>query len=223
MPPPAQAVSAEALSLYARRIAHDLNNFSTVVRTYSELLLSELPTDSSTYSDIAEIQRAAENMVQYISRVTRFARVASLRMCAVDVSSGIAQAVERLCAEHPGRKIVMELAPGALISADPVWWKDVILELLLNAHEAAPPESPVIVSVQVAGDWIETTVADLGNGISEELNGRAMEPFVTTKQGVRGAGMGLTLARAFAEAAGGSISISRYANQTRATMRMCIA
>lgn len=223
MPFPATAVSKDALPHYARKIAHDLNNFSTVVRTYSELLLAELPADSSTYADVAEIQRAAEGMVQYIARVTRFARANSIRLCPIDVSSGIAQAVERLALEFPARHFEMALQPGTTMLGDQVWWRDIMVELLMNAHEAAPSGTPISVTVKSGDGWVETTVIDSGNGISPEVSDRLMEPFVSSKQGVRGAGIGLALVGAFLEAAGGTMSVHRDENRTSVRLRIAAA
>ncbi|MFO0094965.1 MAG: hypothetical protein ACK54K_11750, partial [Gemmatimonadaceae bacterium] len=79
----------DTLIRYARQLSHDLNNFTTVVRTYSELLLTELPAATSTHADVAEIQRAAESMVQYLQRVTRFARASSMRRSPVAVDAGL--------------------------------------------------------------------------------------------------------------------------------------
>ena len=73
-----------ALDLYARKIAHDLNNFATVIRTYSELLLSELPADGGTHADVSEIHRAADAMIAYVQRVARFARAGSMRVNPID-------------------------------------------------------------------------------------------------------------------------------------------
>ncbi|WP_041265163.1 sensor histidine kinase [Gemmatimonas aurantiaca] len=220
MPSPTNTASNETLVRFARRISHDLNNFSTVVRTYSELLLSELPPDSSTYADVSEIQRAAESMVQYLARVTRFARAGAMRRVPMDVSSGIAEAVEQFGREHPTREVAMSLAPGVSILADQIWWRDVMAEVLLNAHEAAPPESRITVAVQALGDRVEVTVTDTGSGVSTSLGDQVMEPFVSGKQGVRGAGIGLALVAAFLEVVNGSIAFEREDGRTTVRLEM---
>ncbi|WP_337172042.1 HAMP domain-containing sensor histidine kinase [Gemmatimonas aurantiaca] len=223
MPSPTNAASNETLVRFARRVSHDLNNFSTVVRTYSELLLSELPPDSPTYADVAEIQRAAESMVQYLARVTRFARAGAMRRVPVDVSSGIAEAVEQFGREHPGRPVSMSLAPGATIMADALWWRDVMGELLLNAHEAAPAGTPLMVAVSATGERVDVSITDTGNGVPVSLGDQVMEPFVSGKQGVRGAGIGLALVAAFLEAINGSIGFERENGTTVTRVEMPVA
>jgi signal transduction histidine kinase len=64
----------EAVVRFARRVSHDINNFSTVVRTYSELLLSDIDSSDPMHADIEEIHRAADATVVYVQRVTLFSR-----------------------------------------------------------------------------------------------------------------------------------------------------
>lgn len=208
MPDTTPAVADETLIRFARRISHDLNNFSTVVRTYSELLLSELPADSPTHADVTEIQNAAESMVQYLQRVTRFARASHMKKVPVPVDSAVAEAVDAFRRDVPGRTVGILGTSGAEISADPIWFREVLTELLKNAHEAAPTDTPVEVHLSAANGSVRVEVQDRGAGFSTSLT-HIGEPFVTTKNGVRGAGLGLALANAFALALGGQLTAAR--------------
>lgn len=216
MPDTTPAVADETLIRFARRISHDLNNFSTVVRTYSELLLSELPADSPTHADVAEIQRAAESMVQYLQRVTRFARAGSMKRVAVPVDQAVTEAVDAMTRELPERPMSVHGAAElskAEAQADPVWFREVITELLRNANEAAPAGTPVTVRLSREGDQVVITVCDRGAGFTASLT-VVGEPFVTSKNGVRGAGLGLALTNAFALALGGALGIDRVDGET---------
>jgi len=217
MPDTTPAVADETLIRFARRISHDLNNFSTVVRTYSELLLSELPADSPTHADVAEIQRAAESMVQYLQRVTRFARAGSMKRVSVPVDQAVTEAVEAMARELPARPMAVHGAAevsNAEVQADPVWFREVIVELLRNANEAAPAGSPVAVRLSRTGADVVISVCDHGAGFPASLT-VVGEPFVTSKNGVRGAGLGLALTNAFALALGGALGIERVDGETR--------
>lgn len=214
MPDTTPAVADETLIRFARRISHDLNNFSTVVRTYSELLLSELPADSPTHADVAEIQRAAESMVQYLQRVTRFARAGSMKRVAVPVDHSVTEAVEAFARELPTRPVQVNGQTGADVHADPVWFREVLIELLRNANDAAPAGSTVAVRLARAGDAVSIVVCDPGPGFPSSLP-VVGEPFVTSKNGVRGAGLGLALTNAFALALGGALAVERSDGETR--------
>ncbi len=214
------AASSEPLVRYARKLSHDLNNFSTVVRTYSELLLSDLPADSATHADVAEIQRAAENMVQYLQRVTRFARAGSMKRLPVNVDAVAREAADHFLARTPSRLLDVRASSGATIQADPLWWRDVLLELVQNAHEAAPADSPIVVAITRANDEVVVSVIDEGPGFDASVVSQVGEPLVSAKNGVRGAGMGLAIVSAFCGALGGTLGQTHEDGRTTVSLRL---
>ncbi|AMW04020.1 hypothetical protein GEMMAAP_02545 [Gemmatimonas phototrophica] len=220
MPLSTNAVTNETIVRFARKVSHDLNNFSTVVRTYSELLLSDLPPDSPTYADVAEIQRAAESMVQYLQRVTRFARAGSMKRTPIGADAGIQDAVALFGASVPARPVQLEATSGATIQADAIWWRDVVLELLQNAHDAAPAGSPILVRTARDGEHMIVAVEDHGPGFPADVADVATEPLVSGKAGVRGAGMGLAIVGAFVGALNGSMTAERHDDRTVVTLRL---
>jgi len=212
--------SSEPLVRFARKLSHDLNNFSTVVRTYSELLLSDLPTDSPTHADVVEIQRAAENMVQYLQRVTRFARAGSMKRVPVNVDEVARDAAGQFQSRTPARPVDLRLSSEAVILADATWWRDVLLELLQNAHDAAPAESPIVLAIVRANDEVVVSVIDRGPGFDASVVSHAGEPLVSAKAGVRGAGMGLAIVSAFCGAVGGTLGQTHEDGHTTVSLRL---
>jgi two-component system sensor histidine kinase RegB len=83
----------------------------------------------------------------------------------------------------------------------------VLLLLLKNAFDASAATAPVTLDVSAANLTCRFTIADRGHGMSPESLMRAGEPFYTTKPAGRGFGLGLFLARAFAERCGGSLTL----------------
>lgn len=84
-----------------------------------------------------------------------------------------------------------------------------LLNLVRNAaeaHEEAGTSEAVLVRVEVR-EQASFTVSDRGNGFAAELQGRIGEPFITTKSGSGGLGLGIYLARSFAERLGGALQI----------------
>ncbi len=206
----------DALVRFARRVSHDINNFSTVVRTYSELLLSDIPDGDPTRADVEEIHRAADSMVRYLQRVTQFSRAGHMRRLPTSVDDGIADAHAVLIAEHGDRAVHVTLG-GGQIHADASWWRDVMIELLRNAHDAAPSGSPIVVRSVVQDGAVMVDVEDDGDGIPADLLATITQPFVTSKQGLRGAGIGLAVVAAFVDTLGGSLKFERTDGASHAT------
>ncbi|WP_396223604.1 sensor histidine kinase [Gemmatimonas sp.] len=214
------AATSEPLVRFARKLSHDLNNFSTVIRTYSELLLSDLPAGSATHADVAEIQRAAENMVQYLQRVTRFARAGSIKRVPIDVDAATLDAVAEFGGAAPQRVVEARVLSGVTLQADSLWWQDIVGELLRNAHEASPVGRSIVLTQSREQETLVLSVEDEGAGFAEPLATNAAEPLVTSKTGVRGAGMGLALVGAFVGTFGGTLAQTHEGGRTVVSLRL---
>lgn len=213
------AAPPAAIGYFARKLAHDLNNFATVVRTYSELLLNDLP-DGSTHDDVAEIHRAADAMVVYLQRIARFARTASLRPVEFALWPAAQAVVDDFLEARDRAPVRISGASDAVVMADPHWLRDVLHELIDNARDVAPPTSIIDVVVHEsrgtdAARWVIVDVCDRGPGFADSVAPNAEDPFVTTKDGIRGAGFGLTIASVFAEQSHGRLVRSREDDVTR--------
>jgi two-component system, sensor histidine kinase RegB len=90
----------------------------------------------------------------------------------------------------------------------------VLSSLLKNAFEASEPSAIVTVRALQRNGMVRIEVHDTGAGMSPEAMWRAGEPFYTTKAPGRGLGLGLFLARTFAERAGGTLTIETDAGTT---------
>jgi signal transduction histidine kinase len=220
-----------ALGSFARKMAHDLNNFATVIRTYSELVMADVPITSPTHADVAEVHRAADGMVRYVQRVSRFARAGGIRLNPLSLAALLDDAVADARSNElaPVDCVLADDARGIIVRSDAVWCADVLRDLLQNAREASPSEVPVLLSGHLQqvladevhgsatvprGHWAVVSVSDHGPGFAPTIDATAEEPFVSTKEGIRGAGFGLTLAMALARAQRGCLTRERIADRT---------
>ena len=100
-----------------------------------------------------------------------------------------------------------------MVHGDPVLLQQVIVNLLLNAFDAMAdtpaPKRRIVIASSERGGSVEITVRDYGPGVSQELDGRLFEPFVTTK--ATGLGLGLSIVSSIVAAHGGTIGADNLA------------
>lgn len=98
----------------------------------------------------------------------------------------------------------------------------VLANLVQNALQASPAGAEqVVVRFDVVGGTVRFTVQDRGRGIRRADLDRVGEPFFTTKPPGQGMGLGLFLARAFAERQGGQLVVtSEDGKGTRVTLEL---
>ena len=95
---------------------------------------------------------------------------------------------------------------GAFVFAPDDVLVQVLVNLVSNAFDASTSGPSVRLASGVTGDRVAFRVEDDGGGIPEDVLNRIGEPFFSTKEG-RGMGLGVFLARSFAERVGGSLAV----------------
>lgn len=105
--------------------------------------------------------------------------------------------------------------------ADPDRLEAVLVNLANNARDAMGGRGEIVLAaapMRIAGggaedkpappgDYVRLLVVDTGEGMSPEILRRVSEPFFTTKPRGKGTGLGLAMARGFAEQSGGGLQI----------------
>jgi two-component system, sensor histidine kinase RegB len=115
-----------------------------------------------------------------------------------DIRAGLpSEQAARLRINLPDRLAPVQLPRAGLRQA--------VLTLIKNACEASRDE--VSVSVVQRGGRVNLTVRDQGPPVAAAVLDRAGDPFFTTKEPGRGIGLGLFLARIFAERLGGTVTL----------------
>jgi len=126
-------------------------------------------------------------------------------------------ALQRVTGPARGREVRASLDPSdpvLLGRFDFAQSLRILGNLLENALKYSPSDAPVEFTVRREGAWLRFDVSDRGAGIELEARERVFEPFVRAPRaggsadahgGVRGAGLGLAIARGLAAAQGGSL------------------
>lgn len=92
--------------------------------------------------------------------------------------------------------VSIDCPPDVMLDSYPGALAQVITNLTLNCvdHAFLPDQAGNIdIRVQPDGDWIELAVTDNGRGIPADLIDKVFDPFVTTRRGQGGTGLGLNI------------------------------
>jgi two-component system sensor histidine kinase KdpD len=95
-----------------------------------------------------------------------------------------------------------------MVAVDPGLLERAMANVIENAVKYSPPGLPVLVAASALADRVEVRVVDRGPGVPDEAKDHIFEPFQRHGDAPRGAGVGLGLAvaRGFAEAMGGTLN-----------------
>ena len=217
-----QSQKMEAVGRLAGGVAHDFNNLLTVIRSYSELLLLDLPADDARRAEVDEIKSAADRAAALTRQLLAFSRKQVLQPRIVDLNEvvrGTERMLRRLIVEDVALATV--LAPDlAFVLADPGQLEQVLVNLAVNAADAMPDGGRLTITTTnveldstyarrhanvEAGPYVMLAVSDTGHGMSQETIANIFEPFFTTKAPGKGTGLGLSTVYAIVKQSRGHV------------------
>ncbi len=190
-----------AIGRVAAGVAHEIRN---------PIAAMLLKAESALAGDIA---RKNEALTMIVGQVGRLDRLLTRLLCLTDRDPARRRArdlgalVEGCLGDHVelarakgvvlGRQVTVERA-----SIDPDQMRRALDNLVLNAIQAAPRGSEIVVRAQVVADRLVLSVRDEGDGPPPAIRDHLFEPFVTGR--AEGTGLGLSLVREIAVAHGGT-------------------
>lgn len=178
-------------------------------RTALEALLSsvEQATDISTRN----LHRAADLVASFKQVAVDQTSAQRRRFALAEVVAEMVVSLRPSFARTPF-KIVVEIPPGLWMDSYPGALGQVVTNLVNNAvlhgFDGRDHGTVRIAGERLEDDWLLLRVADDGLGIPATLLERVFDPFVTSKMGRGGTGLGLHIAyNAVVNLLGGSISV----------------
>jgi signal transduction histidine kinase/DNA-binding response OmpR family regulator len=218
-----QAQKMESVGRLAGGVAHDFNNYLTVINGYCEMLLAGPDAGPEIRESLEEVRAAGARAVSITQQLLAFSRkqiftprVLSLNQVVTD--SG--QLLRRLIGENIEIVTRLHAQPGNVM-ADPSQLGQVLMNLAINARDAMPNGGQIAIETgqgeidQAAatasavrpGRYALLSVTDTGAGMSPQIQERIFEPFFTTKGATTGTGLGLSTAYGIVHQAGGWIDV----------------
>jgi two-component system sensor kinase FixL len=187
-------------------VAHEVKNPLTGIRGAVQVIGGRLPAGSRDAEVIKEIVSRIDALNNLMKDLLLFARPPQPRLAVVDPRP-ILETVIALVRQDPSvREVTIDVdGECPAISADAELLKLVLQNLLLNAIHAMQGKGSIRIALGTDGAMCNIAVRDSGPGIPAEVREKLFTPFFTTKS--RGTGLGLSTAKHFVEAQGGSIAI----------------
>ena len=199
----------------AAGIAHEINNPLTGVIGFSDLLVKkDLPEDIR--KDVNFIRDGARRVARITSRMLSYAHQSKLEYTIVDVNDLIKStiAMQAYVMESSNIKVNTRLNPDLPVTvADAGQLQQVFLNIILNAKVAmieAHNRGSLLIKTEITDNTIKISFKDNGSGITEENLEKIFNPFFTTREVGKGAGLGLSVCYGIVSQHGGKI----YAEST---------
>jgi signal transduction histidine kinase len=226
-----RAEQLEALVGMTATLAHEIRNPLMGLSAQAELLADSLPADDKRRDRIDLITGEVERINRTITDMLQYVRPCQPRREQLDLVRVVRNCLElaRPRADASGVGLALE-GPFALDAlADPAQIQQVILNLVLNAIDAAATagrqvrvrlEAAATVTItdamlgfQRQQPGLVVSVEDDGPGFGKSSIDKIFQPFFTTK--TTGTGLGLAYSRKVVEAHDGEIRAERHDGWTR--------
>jgi len=197
-------------------IAHEVNQPLCSVQMLAEAIGNVLAGEGQ--ADLEELRecnaaivKAVARAVQIIRRLRGFVHPAGSERSDCSINEIVDEAAQLVDVEARRHDAVVRLDASETlptVAVDRVEIQQVVVNLVRNACEAMSAndggEREVTVRTELAGEFVEVSVADCGPGLPSDGHLKIFDAFVTTKPS--GLGMGLAIATRIVEAHGGILS-----------------
>jgi signal transduction histidine kinase len=209
-----QSATLAVAGRLATGVAHEIGTPLNIISGQVEYIARNLSSGKALGEEIDVI-------MEQIDRISSMIRslLDTVRPVKAEIQpTAIKEVTDRLLLllQHTARRHGVTLdvfVPGGLppVRADRNQLQQVIINVLMNAFEAARPSGTVRVRARRAAHagrpGVELEVRDTGPGIPASLLSRIFEPFFSTKPAGEGTGLGLPISRDILRGFGGEITV----------------
>jgi signal transduction histidine kinase/FixJ family two-component response regulator/HAMP domain-containing protein len=207
-----------AKSEFVATASHELRSPLTSIKGFVELLERSPEQMSARQREFIEIvRRSTDRLVELVNDLLEVARIEAdhveINRRPIDVGEAVHELAElmgpRIDAKH--QKLGVYVAPTLpLALADPERIRQVIGNLLTNAHLYTPEGGRIHVGVEADRAWVRIVVADSGIGMTPAETERAFERFYRARSGsetTAGTGLGLSIVKSLVDLHHGQIHV----------------
>ncbi len=220
-----QAQKMEAVGTLAAGAAHDFNNALMAIYGYADAAAALLPPKHDAHNELRGVLEACNQATAVTKSLLTFSRDTSSQLAPTSLGQVVRDAtrmLQRLLPAAVEFAVDVRNSEALWIEGDTVQLQQVLLNLVVNAHDAMPEGGSLRIEVthspvEATDAW--TTIAtrglgtvllvveDSGVGMSEEVRARVCEPFFTTKDRGAGTGLGMSVVHGIVAEHGGQMYV----------------
>ena len=197
----------ESLGQLAGGVAHEINNVLASIMAAAEVL-SMRGGEAVPLAEI--ILKSTRHGRDIVKALLDFSRKNLTVPALLDLNEVVRSQAKLLSSTTRQRFRIEEVLEEGLprILAEAPELSSAILNLCLNAVDAMPEGGTLTLrTLKTSAGAVQLCVEDTGQGMTEQVRLRALEPFFTTKPFGKGSGLGLSMVFGLVQAHGGTIEI----------------
>ncbi|MCX7983115.1 MAG: response regulator, partial [Syntrophales bacterium] len=196
----------EAIGTLAGGMAHDFNNLLMGIMGQTSLMLMGMDSSHPFYDRLKSIENQVLAGAELTKQLLGYARTGHYELVQVDLNDILRRTVRFFWQAKKGIKLHQDYYPLLWpVDADREQIEEVFRQIFLNAWQAMPHGGTLRVKTEnremeersiknfrmPAGKYVHVIIGDTGLGMDEEVMARIFEPYFTTREMRRGAGLGL--------------------------------
>lgn len=214
-----QTQKIEAIGRLASGVAHDFNNFLSVINGCTDLALNKVSEEGEIKEYLKSIQDAGKQGAMLVQQLMLFGRNDKSKEQEDFSSRTTIQQTLDMLKNYLGKSVQFSIHLEATLNnvrIKPLHLDQIFVNLCVNAKDAMPNGGTLWVDISnytgcpeglINGNFAKIQVKDSGIGMSVEVQKKIFEPFFTTKPIGQGTGLGLASVYGLIKRYGGSIQV----------------
>ncbi|WP_235436312.1 HAMP domain-containing sensor histidine kinase [Arthrobacter sp. RIT-PI-e] len=224
----ARQASETKVRRFVADASHELRTPLTSIRGYTELILMSEPVSAAGRSALERVDSESRRMSSLVEDLLLLARLDEGQREAaspVDLTELVIETTSDARVSATTHSWALELPEEPVeVHAVETEIRQVLINLLANAHKHTPPGTSITVSLRGDESAASVAVTDTGPGIAPELLDSVFSRFsrgdAARSSGTGSTGLGLAIVQALVEANSGTVTVTSGPGRTQFTVTL---
>ncbi len=209
-----QLLQSEKLAAMGRlisEIAHELNNPLYGIMNTLELLKTEVSPENKRRKVLEMALSETVRLSELLRKMLSFSKADEEEKQPVDLNTVLDEILVLMSKQLRENSIRIQCSFDdhlGKVYASKNQLRQIFLNMITNAREAMPEGGTLTVKTMAKGRRIHIELSDTGLGIREEHLDKVFDAFFTTKESVKGVGLGLSVCYGFVKDHGGDLKVA---------------